>query len=432
MSESLKHFVFLQGPHGPFFKELAAALQAEGAQVSRVGFNQGDRYEWPEDYAYAPFNQPLDQLTDFLLGYFQWRKATDLVLYGDTRPAHRLALEAARRAGLRTHILEEGYLRPYWITYERHGANGYSRLMDVKLEELSAAPPPPAREEAPPPARWGSTRQHVHQSLRYHFQVWTRNGAYPHYQRHRELTLTQELLVWMRRSLRMPLDRTRRRIVEARLMRDPRPNFMVLLQLGFDPSMSAHSTFRNLTEMVEFCLKSFAEAAPDLDPQTRLVFKAHPLEDGRERLHRLIPETARRYGLEDRVVFVDGGMLAELLGRKTVKGVVTINSTAAHQSLWRGLPTMALGRAIYDKPGLTSRRSDLKSFFTNPDAPDKQAYLAFKKLLETTSQIRGGFYADQDREFCLKPLVGMMLASEDPYDARLRPSTAEGWSAAAE
>ncbi len=427
------HFVFLQGPHGPFFGELAAALQAEGAQVSRIGFNQGDRYEWPEAFPYEAFNRPLAELQDFLQFFFQRRKVTDLALYGDTRPAHRLALEAARQAGVRTHILEEGYLRPHWITYERQGANGYSRLMSLGLEDMGAAPARDETEiETPPPARWGSTRQHIFQSLRYHFRVWTRNGAYAHYERHRELTLTQELGVWLRRTLRKPLDWPRRRVTEHLLMRDPRPNFMILLQLGFDPSMSAHSDFRNLAEMVEFCLEAFAAALPDMDPATRLVFKAHPLEDGREKLHRLIPAAARRHGLEGRVDFVDGGKLGELLNRKTVRGVVTINSTAAHQAIWRNLPTMALGRAVYDKPGLTSRRPDLKSFFSDPDAPDKQAYQVFRRFLEATSQIRGGFYADNERGPGVKRLVGMMLASEDPYEANLRPLAGEGWPEAAE
>ncbi len=435
MSDQLRRFVFLQGPHGPFFGELAVALQQEGAQVSRIGFNQGDRYEWPEAFPYEAFNQPLEDLQDFLQFYFQRRGATDLVLYGDTRPAHRLALEAARRAGIRTHILEEGYLRPHWITYERQGANGYSRLMDVSLKEMRGVSAEESEAEAqasPPPARWGSTRQHIVQSLRYHFQVWTRNRAYKNYQRHRELTLTQELGVWLRRTARRPVDRTRLRLTERRLMADPRPNFMVLLQLGFDPSMSAHSSFRNLTEMVEFCLKAFAEAAPDMDPETMLVFKAHPLEDGREKLHRLIPETARRYGLEGRVAFVDGGMLSDLLNRPTVRGVVTINSTAAHQAIWRGLPTMALGRAVYDKPGLTSRRPDLKSFFSDPDAPDKQTYQVFRRFLEATSQIRGGFYADHERGLGMGRLVGMMLASEDPYDGYVRSDARDGWPEAAE
>lgn len=39
-------FLFLQGPHGPFFHGLAQMLRQAGAQVWRVGFNAGDRAFW--------------------------------------------------------------------------------------------------------------------------------------------------------------------------------------------------------------------------------------------------------------------------------------------------------------------------------------------------------------------------------------------------
>ena len=34
-----------------------------------------------------------------------------------------------------THVFEEGYLRPYWITYERGGANAASPLMYLTLKQ---------------------------------------------------------------------------------------------------------------------------------------------------------------------------------------------------------------------------------------------------------------------------------------------------------
>ena len=37
-----KTFLFLQGPHGPFFHRLGKMLRAAGAEVWRVGFNAGE------------------------------------------------------------------------------------------------------------------------------------------------------------------------------------------------------------------------------------------------------------------------------------------------------------------------------------------------------------------------------------------------------
>jgi len=37
------------------------------------------------------------------------------------------------------HVFEEGYMRPYWVTYERGGSNGHSRLMDMSIADMQAA-----------------------------------------------------------------------------------------------------------------------------------------------------------------------------------------------------------------------------------------------------------------------------------------------------
>ncbi len=39
-------FLFLQGPHGVFFDQLAAALAMEGHAIRRINLNGGDRADW--------------------------------------------------------------------------------------------------------------------------------------------------------------------------------------------------------------------------------------------------------------------------------------------------------------------------------------------------------------------------------------------------
>ncbi|MET5116120.1 capsular biosynthesis protein, partial [Burkholderia pseudomallei] len=53
---------------------------------------------------------------------------TDVLLFGDCRAIHRPIHEIARASGVRVHVFEEGYVRPLWITMERHGVNGRSLL----------------------------------------------------------------------------------------------------------------------------------------------------------------------------------------------------------------------------------------------------------------------------------------------------------------
>ena len=54
---------------------------------------------------------------------------TDILLFGDCRPYHVVrAPELRPLRGVRTYVLEEGYLRPHWMTLELDGVNGHSRL----------------------------------------------------------------------------------------------------------------------------------------------------------------------------------------------------------------------------------------------------------------------------------------------------------------
>ena len=51
----LRVFLFLQGPHGPFFGALGRMLRAAGCMVWRVGFNAGDAAFWRDRCTYIPY-----------------------------------------------------------------------------------------------------------------------------------------------------------------------------------------------------------------------------------------------------------------------------------------------------------------------------------------------------------------------------------------
>ena len=107
-----KTFLFLQGPHGPWFARLAAMLRKSGAACWRVGFNRGDRAFWPDAASYIAFRGCPDDWADSFAAILAEKGVTDLVLYGDTRPIHATAVDIARARGLTVHVFEEGYLRP--------------------------------------------------------------------------------------------------------------------------------------------------------------------------------------------------------------------------------------------------------------------------------------------------------------------------------
>jgi len=95
-----RHFLFLQGPHGPFFHRLGLMLCRAGAEVWRVGFNAGDRAFSFGDRGFIPFTGAPSDWPDTFAALVAEHQITDIVLYGDVRPIHAQAVAAAKDMGL--------------------------------------------------------------------------------------------------------------------------------------------------------------------------------------------------------------------------------------------------------------------------------------------------------------------------------------------
>lgn len=115
------NFLFLQGVNSPFFADLAEALKHQGHAVQRVNFTVGDRVFWRRNGHDYACTLAVDQLAPFFDDMYTTQAITDVVLFGDERPVHRVAVQQAKRLGVRVHVFEEGYFRPYWLTLERGG-----------------------------------------------------------------------------------------------------------------------------------------------------------------------------------------------------------------------------------------------------------------------------------------------------------------------
>lgn len=404
-------FLFLQGPHGPFFARLARDLKRAGCTVWRVGFNAGDDVFWQDRAHYLPFRNCPSVWGKTLEAHLSDLSVTDIVVYGDTRPLHAEALKIARARGLRVHVFEEGYMRPFWITYERDGANGHSKLMEMSIDAMRVALAKSDVEAPLPPGHWGDTRQHVFYGAAYHFLVLFFNRGYPFFRPHRALSVGAELRLYLKRLLLMPLLALDRWIATLRIRQGGFPYHLVLLQLEHDAAFQAHSPFASMTEFLDLTVAAFAKGAPG---HHHLVIKAHPLEDGRVPVRRTLRDLTRQHGVLDRVHFVRGGKLARLLD--FARSAVTVNSTAGQQALWRGIPLKAFGSAVYGKPELTSDQS-LTAFFKAARRPDGAAYQVFRRYLLETSQVPGGFYSRSGRQRLMRVIVDMMLDPHDPYTA---------------
>lgn len=410
-------FLFLQGPHGPFFNRLGKMLRSAGAEVWRVGFNAGDRAFWTHRASYIPYRQPFEDWRATLSELLTDKGITDIVLYGDTRPVHAEAVTGARARGITVHVFEEGYMRPYWVTYERDGSNGNSRLMQMSIAQMRAALAQSDMEAPLPPGHWGDMRAHMFYGALYHWFVMFWNAGYRHFRPHRSLTVRREFVLYLMRLLLMPLLWADRLIATLRIRMRGFPYHLALLQLEHDSAFQKHSGFSTLPDFIEVVVDGFAKGAPR---HHHLVFKAHPLEDGRMPLRKTLRRLARQKGVADRVHYVRGGKLAQLLN--DARTAVTVNSTAGHQVLWRGMPLKVFGQAVYAMPELVSDQP-LTEFFATPQRPDNRAYKDYRRYLLETSQIPGGFYSARGRRQLMRQIVDLMLSPEDPYDA-LRSGTA--------
>ncbi|WP_334195218.1 capsule biosynthesis protein [Pararhodobacter sp.] len=405
-----RRFLFLQGPHGPFFRDLGAMLRRTGAEVRRIGFNRGDQAYWGRE-GYVPYTGTPEEWPAAIAAEFAGQGTTDLVLYGDTRFIHAEAVRQAHARGITVHVFEEGYLRPWWVTYERGGANGHSRLMELSIPQMRQALENCETDLIDAPAHWGDMRQHVYYGFAYHARILLANGAYKGFRPHRALNVVQEFRLHLNRLVMMPFHAIERRLATWRVRTGGFPYHLALLQLEHDASFQQHSPFRTMTEFLEVAIKGFAEGAPR---HHHLVFKAHPLEDGRTKLKADIARIAGALGVADRVHFIRGGKLAGLLNH--ARSAVTVNSTAAQQVLWRGMPLKVFGAAVYDKPEFVSTQP-LPEFFAHPTRPDLRAYRDYRRFLLETSQLPGGFYSAAGRRQLLRQVVDLILSPEDPYTA---------------
>lgn len=403
-------FLFLQGPHGPFFRQLGVMLRKTGVPVWRVGFNAGDAAFWGRDTGYIGFKGDPATWADTFAALIDTHQITDIVLYGDTRPHHAQAIQQARAKGLTIHIFEEGYLRPYWVTYERDGSNGYSHLMNFSVADMQQRLAQSNIEMPTPPAHWGDMRQHIFYGALYHWFVMFRNRGYPMFRPHRALPVHREAWLYSKRLLLMPFMALHRTWATRRIKAGGFPYHIALLQLEHDASFQVHSDFGDITAFINLVITGFAEGAP---AHHHFVFKAHPLESGQSPLRRIITAAAKSQGIAHRVHYLGGGKLAFILGE--ARSAVTVNSTSGQQALWRGIPLKSFGAAVYNKPEFISDQP-LPEFFADPKRPTMSDYCDYREFLLETSQVPGGYYSSKGRKQVLRHVVDKMLETRDPYD----------------
>lgn len=381
-----RFIVLLQGPVGPFFSELAQALLARGDRVLKINFNLGDRI-YSRRIPFVMFSDSLSAWRVWFSQFLVGQKPDKVILFGDQRPYHQIAVALCRELGVDVWCLEEGYIRPDYVTVEREGNNAASLLPRV-LSAYERAQPAPIAVPVTIPAT--SFKPMAWWAFKYYLAMSAGSVVFRQYSHHRERSLFGEAILWSRNAARKYSDRwtNAKKIIEL-VDNFDRKYFVAALQVHDDLQLRVHGAGWTMERMIEATIRSFAKHAP---PDTRLTFKAHPLDRGHRPYHRFVAQLARLAGVADRVSLIDDGPTGLLI--RHARGMITVNSTTGILALQRNCPVFVLGHAHYAIDGLVSHGGEdrLKQFWSAPSLPNAAARDIFISRLVNETQINGSYY----------------------------------------
>ncbi len=398
-----KRILFIGAPFGQFFRELAEALEQQGAEVYRVVLDGGD---WAETPARNRISLKRSMSwARFLREVIATRGIQTIVTYNDTLPRNRIALTVAKRLGLTRLVLENGYLRPHHVTLAQNGVNGNSEL-SCDPAVISKAPEPPAKCREFPV----HMRPHVLNTMRHFFWSILLKPVLPYNSKYYGDSVARQGVGYFGEySWRLWNDETAKlATIDAHMAKPGARIYLVLMQKPGDGQIRYHSPFGTNTRFLEEVLKSFAENAP---AEAFLVVKQHPLDYGIERLQQTFERLADKLNLKGRAVYMRKAGIAGLMERTDC--LVTINSTGGLQAVMSGIPVKCLGKAVYDVAGLTFQGS-LADFWSNSEKPDPQMVRAYRSYLLSTCQLNGGFHTPEARAILIPALSARMMELTKP------------------
>lgn len=383
---SRRNVLLLQGLMGPLFRRLGQGLKQAGHGVYKVNFNGGDRLFWRLPGG-IDYRGTLSDWPRALAGILAEKQITDVVLFGDCRNYHIAALQACRELKIPVHVLEEGYIRPDWVTFELGGVNGHSSLpRDPQwFREMAASLPsvPEHRQVR------SSFRRRAFEGIAYNVAEVLARWRYPNWHNHRPWPPLIEAIGWWQKLSRRKRFMAQSDELLSMLERQNEVYFLFPLQLDSDAQIRLHSPYSGIAEALKEAIESFAAHAPE---GSLLVVKEHPLDNGVRDWELVTKDLAEIHSVSDRVHYLPRGDIVP--AARGSRGMVTVNSTSGTLGLSMGIPVVVLGTAVYDIAGVTCQ-DGLNAFWSNPVAPDAATFNAFQRVLVERCLIPGGFFSEE-------------------------------------
>lgn len=399
-----KHILLLQGPVGPFFKILANEFESSGAKVSHVCFNAADEFfsnsrhrvcYTKSDKEWFGWLESVHDLAPFDL----------IVLFGCERSRHVTAIEFGEKHSIPVLCLEEGYVRPGFITAELSGNNRRSPLKDIDIDVINL------NGVTMPTAASGSSFNamawygFVYYVIRQTGILLGRTAG----NHHKDRKLVPEAYYWLRNVYRKQTRHWHNERVLETLFNEQRRNYVVVpMQVRDDGQLLAAGRGWNNEKVIESLIPSFAKHAPS---ELLLVFKAHPLERGHTDAKSKISRLAALHGVSKRVVYIDDGSMGQVT--KYAKAMMTINSTSALSALHFNIPIAVLGDAMFRRDDLATcinEISEIDSFWSSIPESNPIKNEKFMSALRSMSLLAGDFYSFKNMPLAAKEIANKSKA----------------------
>ncbi|WP_144600505.1 capsule biosynthesis protein [Campylobacter coli] len=374
-----KTVLLLQGPVGTFFHRLAIKMKKNKTKVFKLNFNGGDFLFYPNGKRCKCDEKDLE---NFYENFFKEKKIDAIVMYNDCRLIHAKAIKVAKKLGIGIWIFEEGYLRPYCITFEKDGVNANSSLPRDKNFYLSCnISTKESIKEIPGGFKFMAFSAFLYWLFSFLLAPFFNNKLH-----HRTL-YPFEFLFWFSSLYRKYLYKFTEKKLNQKIYSLEKKYFLAILQVYNDTQIKHHYK-KSIEEFIEELILSFANHAR---AKSYLVFKHHPMDRGYRNYSKLINELSQKYHVEGRILYVHDTYLPTLL--KRALGCITINSTVGLSAILEGCPTKVCGNAFYDFEGLAYPKK-LQFFWREAHAykPNPNLVLNFKNYLLNTNQFNGNFY----------------------------------------
>lgn len=407
--------LLLQGPAGPFFNELQEALSRSGYATRRVAFNAGDKLFAPvQNCEY--FTGTMSEWETWLRFELALNKPDTILLFGSSRPVHKIARHLADIYGIDVLSLEEGYLRSGYINCEIGGNNQHSPLAHWRPKSKEQRRQFHAKA---PYIERGSS--HVAKGIWAAVYYLVRDFASKpsdtllfHRERERVVSLS---LSWSVHCLR----RLTARITEfptRRALRRSRGYVLIPLQVSTDSQILSAARGWSTSRLIEASLIAL-RANPH---GQRVVFKLHPLERDSAKLKRLILRRVDELGVDlRRIAVLHSGHIGELTKRSG--GMIVINSTSAFSALHHNIPLLVLGDAVFRHDAIATlgeTEADIAAFLKIRHTKSRLLVDAFIDELKSLSLIPGDFYVSRGRRIAIAGILGKLTQRNTRHTSKKR------------